>query len=123
MLKCIPIPTGIEETSSSKTTPANRLETNRFSVPYTRTAGVFNWYLLNCNAKYAIYKRTDLETLQICYDVMRVRFRKERILNGLTLPSGFKWPSDEDFGKHAWSFYNYEKAFDKVAELSKEAKK
>lgn len=70
----------------------------------------FRWTLVMWNNKFAIYKQVDLENSKTYYEVWRIRFRKERILHGRLLKGAQRFPSDEEFERHAWFAPTYEKA-------------
>lgn len=46
----------------------------------------------------------------IGYEVHKIRLRKYRVLGGRELKEIQRLPSDEDFGKRAWSFRSIEQA-------------
>jgi len=64
----------------------------------------------------AIY-RQDVSPNVEYFEVFLIRTRPERTVKGKLIPAGEAFPTDEDFGKTAWSFRSYEKALAKFKSL------
>ncbi len=47
------------------------------------------------------------------FEVFKIKIGKAKVVFGVELPEKEKFPSDEDFGKWAWSFVDYETAVDR----------
>ena len=58
------------------------------------------------------------------FEVYIKRVRPERTIGSLILPAEVRMPSNEDFGKYAWSFYpeNKEKAIEKYYQIERQYK-
>lgn len=70
--------------------------------------------------KAAIYEQIfeDLgETTRIAYEVFKIRIGKSKIVFGVELPEKEKFPSDEDFGKWAWTYVDVNKAMEKYNQI------
>jgi len=64
----------------------------------------------------AIYEQIfeDLgESSCIGYEVFKIRIGKSKVVFGVELPEKEKFPSDEDFGKWAWTYRDLNKAMEK----------
>jgi hypothetical protein len=64
----------------------------------------------------AIYEQIfeDLEeSFCIGYEVFKIRIGKSKVVFGVELPEKEKFPSDEDFGKWAWTYRDLNKAMEK----------
>lgn len=79
----------------------------------------------NAKKKFKQLKRTDkvalYQVLHIprAFEVFRVKICKPYMMNGVQFPSKEMYPSDEDFGKTAWSHSTLEAAEKKYEELLK----
>ena len=51
------------------------------------------------------------------YEVFLIRYREERIINGKILPAKERFPSNEDFGRFAWTYRTWEEAWNKFCDL------
>ena len=64
----------------------------------------------------AIYEQRASE-ICLYYEVFIIRTRPERNLKGKILSAKEVYPSNEDFGKTAWTCLSYEKALEKFNTL------
>lgn len=73
------------------------------------------------DANIAIYEQIDVENdIRLAYEVFKVVVMKPNNF----IPEHFeKFPSNEDFGKTAWSFRKYDKAIDKFNFLKEKSLK
>lgn len=58
-----------------------------------------------------LYEQRGTADRIIGYEVFLKRIKPEREVFGKVLPEGEVFPNNEGFGKFAWSFYSYNKAF------------
>jgi hypothetical protein len=58
----------------------------------------------------------------VCFEVFVIRIQKDAILFGKKLPDKELFPRDEDFGKTAWSFSDYDLALQKFQDLESQSK-
>ena len=78
----------------------------------------FTYIQMNRGKTTVLYKQmTDYGV--VGYEVFKLRVKKERTINGITILEHEQFPSDESFGKWAWSFYTYETALRRFSELEK----
>lgn len=86
------------------------------TLPLQLRKNGFNYTQVLREGNKAIYEQSV--TSQVKYfEVFIVRQRPERILKGRLIHAGEVFPGNEDFGKTAWSFRNYEKALIKFNSL------
>jgi hypothetical protein len=70
--------------------------------------------------KAAIYEQIfeDLgDSTVVGYEVFKIRIGKSKVVFGVELPEKEKFPSDEDFGKWAWSYREINKAMEKYDQI------
>lgn len=70
--------------------------------------------------KAAMYSQSDVEDLEAdfrAFEVFKIKIGKAKIVFGVELPEKEKFPSDEDFGKWAWTYTDYEKAIDRFNKI------
>lgn len=78
-------------------------QTNLHGCPKWVKRRGFRYELTVSNGKHCIYSQTDEESDQIIgYEVFRIKFQKERVVEGKVLKSRFQFPHDEAFGEWAW---------------------
>ena len=68
----------------------------------------------------AIYEQIfeDLgESFCMGSEVFKIRIGKSKVVFGVELPEKEKFPSDEDFGKWAWSYREINKAMEKYDQI------
>jgi hypothetical protein len=80
-----------------------------------------NGFIYNCvqrTATKAIYQQTH-ENIQVGFEVFLIRVRGAQFSHLLhkSLPPSEKFPSNEDFGKTAWSYRSLQAAIKKYEEL------
>lgn len=51
------------------------------------------------------------------YEVFKIRIGKSKVVFGVELPEKEKFPSDEDFGKWAWTYRDLNKAMEKYNQI------
>lgn len=51
------------------------------------------------------------------FEVFKIKIGKAKIVFGVELPEKEKFPSDEDFGKWAWTYLDYQRALDKFDKI------
>jgi hypothetical protein len=51
------------------------------------------------------------------FEVFKIKIGKAKVVFGVELPEKEKFPSDEDFGKWAWSYTDYSKALFKYERI------
>lgn len=78
----------------------------------------FRYFLVQRTPKKAIYRQTH-DNVQIGFEVFLIRIRGTQFSHYLnkSLPPSERFPSNEDFGKSAWTFRNYQEAILKYNEL------
>lgn len=76
----------------------------------------FDYVLITRTETKAIYKQS-FDGKIIAYEVFIVKVIKECALAGVVIPEHEKFPSDNDFGKTAWSYKQYYKAICKYETL------
>ena len=64
----------------------------------------------------AIYEQTVTTKIKY-FEVFKIRTRPERYFKGKLFPAGEVFPSNEDFGKTAWTCRTYEKAMERFNSL------
>jgi len=47
------------------------------------------------------------------FEVFKIKIGKAKVVFGVQLPEKEKFPSDEDFGKWAWTYLDYQQAIDR----------
>ena len=57
------------------------------------------------------------------FEVIIIKYRKERQINGKVLPAQEAYPSDSDWGKMGWTFISLEKAEQRFTEKCQEFNK
>ena len=57
-----------------------------------------------------------------CFEVFLIKVQKAKILFGNSIPEKEVFPSDEDFGKTAWVYSDYNTALKKYQELERQIK-
>lgn len=62
-------------------------------------------------------KTDDPESNFGAFEVFKIKIGKAKIVFGVELPEKEKFPSDEDFGKWAWTYADYEKANDRFNKI------
>ena len=77
-----------------------------------------NYTLIQKGMRTAIYKQTDTKEPE-CYEVFVLRFAPEKNINGKILPERERFPSNEDFGKFAWTYRTLTEAIKRFSELEK----
>jgi hypothetical protein len=72
----------------------------------------YTYELLKRTDKAAIYKQIpdEVESTKVYYEVFKIRISKAKVMFGVELPEKEKFPSDEDFGKSAWTCTTLERA-------------
>lgn len=79
----------------------------------------FRYELVISTGNHCLYSQTDEESgTFIGYEVFRIKFQNERVINGTVLKSRFYFPNDEAFG--IWAFYasDLANAIDKLISFS-----
>lgn len=76
----------------------------------------FDYVLITRTETKAIYQQS-FEGKTIAYEVFIVKVIKECTLAGVVIPEHEKFPSDNDFGKTAWSYKDYDSALQKYHSL------
>jgi hypothetical protein len=101
-----------------------RKEGNMKSLPESFVKNSFHYIKFKENEHGFIFKQFLNNKLE-AFEVFRRKNRKERVINGRTLPAKIQFPHDEAFGKWAWSFAVFdnevkarEKALVKFSEIS-----
>lgn len=69
----------------------------------------FDYYLVQRNTKSAVYEQ-KIYNKTIAYEVFKIKIRKEENVFGRIIEKREKFPSNEDFGKNAWTFKSLDKA-------------
>jgi len=69
----------------------------------------FNYTLVCRDGKLAIYRQEVTEKVQY-FEVFVVKIKPESVFKGKVIPEREVFPSNEDFGKTAWSYRNYKDA-------------
>ena len=70
--------------------------------------------------KAAMYSQSDAEDREAdfkAFEVFKIKIGKAKVVFGVELPEKEKFPSDEDFGKWAWTYTDYEKAIDRFNKI------
>jgi hypothetical protein len=70
--------------------------------------------------KAAMYSQSDAEDLEAdfkAFEVFKIKIGKAKVVFGVELPEKEKFPSDEDFGKWAWTYTDYGKAMDRFNKI------
>ena len=62
-------------------------------------------------------KADDPESSFEAFEVFKIKIGKAKVVFGVELPEKEKFPSDEDFGKWAWTYTDYEKAIDRFNKI------
>lgn len=71
----------------------------------------------------AIYTKRKPNWAPDCqdYEVIIVRNRRERLIDGRTIEAHEGYPSDEEWGTYGWSYTNLESAKRRMSELCEKA--
>ena len=81
----------------------------------------FDYVLLTRTRNVAIYEQKIVDDNGISYpsryEVFIIKVQREREFDGRLFPRKEKFPSNEDFGKLAWSITNYDRAYARYLEL------
>lgn len=84
----------------------------------------FTYELEKRGEKTLMYRQlSDIDNLIIGYEVFRIKVDQPKLVFGVQLNEREVFPSNEDFGKWAWSFSNKERAekkFDIIENLENE---
>ena len=70
--------------------------------------------------KAALYSQSvadDRDSKFEAFEVFKIKIGKAKIVFGVELPEKEKFPSDEDFGKWAWTYTDYHKAIDRFNKI------
>lgn len=80
----------------------------------------FVYQLLDRTEYSAIYEQIDPvhNNKVVGYEVFKILIQNERKFEGKIFPSRERFPSNEDFGKTAWSINNYSRACNKYVAIS-----
>ena len=78
----------------------------------------FSYILVTRTQNKAMYKQTN-DNIQVGFEVFLIRVRGTHFSPFLnkSFDTSERFPGNEDFGKSAWSFMDYQKAFKKYDEL------
>ena len=79
-------------------------------------------YTLVCRGGRSCLYAQHVTPEMICFEVFIIRINKVKSIKGNIIPEKERFPSDEDFGKTAWSFSNYDSALAKFNELESKSK-
>jgi hypothetical protein len=87
-------------------------------LPLLISKNGFEYKLLRRTEKKALYAQSLGNTL-IGYEVFRIRIQQTRFsaLLGAIQTSSEKFPGNENFGKSAWSYMDFQNALEKYNEL------
>jgi hypothetical protein len=94
------------------------VDNNIIPLPSTLMKNSFRYDLVYEGKRSFLYRQTVTEKTP-AYEVFLKIIRPEKIIKGKVLPPKVKFPSDEDFGKTAWSYTNYDAAVDRFKELER----
>jgi hypothetical protein len=78
----------------------------------------FQYFLLKRTPKKALYRQT-LGNVQVGFEVFLIRVHGKQFspLLNKSFDAAERFPGNEDFGRTAWSFMDYQKALKKYMEL------
>lgn len=85
----------------------------------TFTKSGFDFELVQAGEKAFWYLKTQ-NGKKVAYEVWRKKIHKEREMAGKLIEAGEAFPSDESFGKWAWSYPTFEASKAKFDELENE---
>lgn len=85
---------------------------NSFHYKKIVRSGMIGIYALVCPDK--VCKHPDRIR---CYEVIILRKRPQRVINGKVIAEGYRLPDNEDFGKYGWNYTTIEIATKKYNEL------
>jgi len=74
-----------------------------FLLPNVRHLRGLKYRLLLFTEKVCLYEQKNSNDLTIGYEVFRIKNRPERYFGDHLIPESIHFPSDENFGKWAWS--------------------
>jgi hypothetical protein len=88
------------------------------SLPEVIRKNGFTYFLVQRTLKKAIYRQA-YDNVSIAFEVFEIRVRGVQYSSilGKSLPPAERFPSNEDFGKTAWSFRNLQTAIKKYEEI------
>ncbi len=76
----------------------------------------FNYNQVLRGLRSCLYRQRLIEKID-AYEVFKIRIRSARYIQGKFLQAKERFPADEDFGKFAWTYTNFENAKKKYDEL------
>ena len=74
-------------------------------------------YTLVCRGQRSCIYAQHVTPKMTCFEVFIIRVNKAKTINGKFIPEKERFPADEDFGKYAWSYCDYESALKKFNKL------
>jgi hypothetical protein len=75
--------------------------------------------LVHQSQKLVIYERRNRKDEVVSYEIHKLFWRGPRTVKGVFLTDTNKLPTNEDFGKRAWSFYIFSRAIERFNELDR----
>jgi hypothetical protein len=91
---------------------------NPIHVPVSLRYHSYNYTQLCRGRRSCLYRMTCNEET-VGFEVFIIRIQAEAIFKGKIYPAHEKWPSDNDFGKSAWSSMTLEGAIRRYNELER----
>jgi hypothetical protein len=83
----------------------------------------FTFTQIKREGRVCIYEQVPDGGEFIAYEVIIIKYKKERQINGKVLPAQEAYPSDSDWGKLAWTLKTLEKAKERFSEKCQEFNK
>ncbi|MDA0197042.1 MAG: hypothetical protein O2951_18730 [Bacteroidetes bacterium] len=87
--------------------------------PSVRHWGGFRYELLLYSEEICLYQQKNILNHTVGYEVFRIKHRPDRYIGDRFIRASMRFPSDEDFGSWAWSYYSLDGAIAKVISLIK----
>lgn len=87
--------------------------------PQVKKWNGFIYKLILQTGKAVIYEQRNQDGFIVGYEVHKLRVRKQRTINGITVKSCIQFPSDPSFGIWAWSYYTVDRAINTLIKIQK----
>ena len=74
-------------------------------------------YALICRGRRTCLYAHNVSPKTTGFEVILIRINKAKTINGTFIPEKERFPSNEDFGRYAWSYSDYDYALRKFNKL------
>ena len=77
----------------------------------------YTFTLIRIGIKHLLYRQED--GVSTAYEIHEIRFRSKHTICGKVVKPCIWLPADEDFGRYAWSFADYNRAMARFKQLER----